>query len=746
MNSPTDTYAKCLLSLLLSLLLTAATLDAKAVTTLPLSAEGLVVSVDEATGAYAVRAADPAWTFAGTVGVPMTNVAVTKGRDKFGDYGEVSFRWRAGGPFQGAIRAYRTRPVVQFALTTLQASARSAPDFPTFTTFPQSLHTLSFQDTVFSPAVFRLAPTCTPWLLFDERTHTIILSPASDYLVAEMHGDGKTLLASGLNPHLGELPAGFTHRSLLTIGTGIGTTLRTWGDALTADSGKSRPTDSADPLIKYLGYWTDNGAYYYYNYDTSKGYAGTLLALLRHYRHEDIPIRYLQLDSWWYQKTRTSPSGRDEGPKNASLPAGTWNAYGGTLDYSASPALFPQGLAAFQKEAGLPLVVHARWIDPTSPYHRNYKISGIAPVDPRWWDDRAQYLKDSGVITYEQDWLSQIFPNSPEMASTLTAGPAFTDNMARATRQHGQTVQYCMPLPRFFLQGSHYINLTTIRTSDDRLDRRKWNDFLYTSLLADAVHIRPFTDVFYSAEMDNLTLATLSSGPVGIGDAMGSESRPNLLRSVRADGVIVKPDATLLPTDATILADAQGQHTPLVAATYTDNGMRTAYVFAYTRHGDTPGLSFTPTSLGLTGSVYVFRASDSVGKKIDAADTYTDTLTDPDWEQYIVAPVGRSGIAFLGDAGMIVGTGRQRIPSVQDAPGRLTATVAFAPGEKSVTLRGYAASAPSVSVTGGQARPVTYDAISGHFTVDVSPNANNHTQVIHGDTVTLVTVTFQKGP
>ena len=40
-----------------------------------------------------------------------------------------------------------------------------------------------------------------------------------------MHGDGKTLLASGLNPHLADLPAGFTHRSLLVFGSGIRTTI-----------------------------------------------------------------------------------------------------------------------------------------------------------------------------------------------------------------------------------------------------------------------------------------------------------------------------------------------------------------------------------------------------------------------------------------------------------------------------------------------------------------------------------------
>ena len=159
-----------------------------------------------------------------------------------------------------------------------------------------------------------------------------------------------------------------------------------------------------------------------------------------------------------------------------------------------------------------------------------------------------------------------------------------------------------------------------------------------------------------------------------------------------------------------------------------------------------PTCPFTPASLGITGTVYVFRASDKAGKKQDAADPYIDTLADPDWAQYVVAPVGRSGIAFLGDANMIVGTGRQRIPTVQDAPGRLTATVAFAPAETTVTLHGYAASAPSVSVTDGQAQPVSYDAASGHFTVTISPSTNTNPQTVNGDPVRLVAVVFRTVP
>ena len=59
--------------------------------------------------------------------------------------------------------------------------------------------------------------------------------------------------------------------------------------------------------------------------------------------------------------------------------------------------------------------------------------------------------------------------------------------MAAACARHGLVMQYCMALPRHFLQGAKYSNLTTIRTSGDRFEPGKWRDFLYTSQLAAAV-------------------------------------------------------------------------------------------------------------------------------------------------------------------------------------------------------------------------------------------------------------------
>lgn len=698
---------------------------------LPASPSGVVVSLDAATGTYQIVTRSPAWTFTGTVGVPLSDIKRASGHDKMGDYDELTFRWTATVPLSGSIRNYKNRPAVLFSETNEKAMANPQTPFPNFTTFPSNLHPMSYADGVFSPHRFGLEQTSTPWVLFDDAANTVVLSSAGHFMVSKMVGDGKTSIGNDLNAKLLTIPAGFTRQTLLVAGPGIGQSMETWGHALSDLYGKVRPANDADPLLKYFGYWTDNGADYYYNYDPALGYAGTLAALRRQYQQENIPLAYLQLDSWWYQKSLAGPDGKLGGPKNPKLPHETWNRYGGTLDYSASPALFPNGLAPFQRALGLPLVVHARWIDPLSFYHQRYKFSGVGPTDPHWWDDTASYLAANGIICYEQDWLNEIFAHSPEMASTPDAGDAFTDNMARASRAKKMSMQYCMATPRFFLQGAKYGNLTTIRTSGDRFERGKWNDFVYTSALASAIGIWPWADVFKSPETENLLLATLSAGPVGTGDAIGKESKANILRAVRADGVIVKPDMALVPTDASILADARGQHRPLIGWTHTDHGaLRTAYVFAFSRKGDSSGLEFTPAAFGLSGEVWVYDVFAQTARRLPPGQTYQATLGPTGSSYFIVAPVTQSGIALLGDADKFVSTGKARIPAIADAPGGLTAAVAFAAGEQSVTLHGYAPHAPRVAVRGGNAAPVTYDAATQHFTVAISPNPRQRTVMV----------------
>jgi hypothetical protein len=705
---------------------------------------GLSVTMDSG-GNYTVQSSAPAWTFSGKIAHPLKNAETSSGKDSAGRYQRISFNWMEGASLMsGEIRLYDEKPLVLFSDTRRDAGERPPLPFPSFTNLPQKLYVFSYQQKTFSPPQFAANDCSTPWLLFDDKANALVISPASHFMIASMSGDGTNQMASGFNQELQNLPAGFSQQTILAFGNGINRAWDLWGQSLRELEGVTHAHEDTDTITKYFGYWTDNGAYYYYNYDMKVGYQGTMESLIAHYRQEQIPMHYLQLDSWWYYKTFTKPEGGTGEIKSAKLPPGEWNRYGGLLEYKAHPAVFPDGLEAFHKTIGLPLVTHNRWIDPASPYHQKYNISGVAAVDPKWWDDVMGSIHQAGVETYEQDWLDAIYRNSPAFRSNPDTGESFLDNMARSCKELGMSMQYCMPYPCYFLQGSLYDNLSTIRPSGDRFSRDKWHDFLYTSRLAHSMGIRPWTDVFMSREIDNLILCTLSAGPVGIGDAIGSENKENIFKAVRADGVIVKPDAPALPLDCCYIADARGEQSPLMAATYTDHaGIRTGYLFAYNRSPRiTNEVSLAPADLDFSKPVYVYNYFSGAGQCVQPGQTFSAALSPKASAYYIVAAIGKSGMAFLGDEGKFVSNGKQRIASLKDEAGALAADVLFAPTEKSVVLHGYSAVAPTVSVESGEAGPVQFDAVTGQFAIEIrtdlqAPPDKSQTDPVRHARVTL---------
>ncbi|GAB3987434.1 hypothetical protein GCM10029978_106230 [Actinoallomurus acanthiterrae] len=139
----------------------------------------------------------------------------------------------------------------------------------------------------------------------------------------------------------------------------------------------------------------------------------------------------------------------------------------------------------------------------------------------------------------------------------------------------------------------------------------------------------------------------------------------------------------------------------------------------------TDDASFRPADLGVTGKAYVYDYFAGSGAPVDGNAPYTAHVT-RDGSYLQVVPVGRSGIAFLGDAGKFVSLGRQRIRALSDN-GAVHVTVAFAAGDGPVTLHGYSPSPVSATASGGSVGQVGYDSGSHLFSVRVSPG--------HGSTV-----------
>ena len=653
-------------------------------------------------GAYELTFRGPNWRLDGRFPDAPATIRKARGKDAIGNYQSLSATYLRGAR-TAEIRVYQNLPAALLRDTWDTAGPNQDP-FPAFDALPADLLDFSYQEKTFGIYEFGALGPQGPWSLFDKQGNVLVLSPADHFQVSRMEEAAGGKRESRIRSAIQTLPAGFSHGTLIVFGHGMNHTFTVWGNALLALGGKRRPANDANVVLAKFGYWTDRGAYYYYKFDPQLGYVGTLLALRDEFDKLGMPLGYMQLDSWWY------PKGEND----------RWDSAGSTLPYGedtyrAAKELFPNGLSAFHQSLGLPLATHARWISTTSPYRQRYKMSGNVIIDPAFWKSTAEYLVDAGVVTYEQDWLNH--NAQPEM--NLEDPQAFLGEMSEAMLRKGITIQYCMPLPSDYMASTEYSNVQTTRVSDDRFERARWDSFLYDSRLASAVGLWPWTDVFFSGELPNLIISTLSAGPVGVGDALGGTSAQNVAAVVRRDSVIVKPDRPLLPIDSMYASDATNSGSPMVAMAESTFGEETVrYVFAYPRTASQEAVSVPLSDLGTSGPVFAYDWRQHTGELIPSGGKLRMKFVDG-WDYQILSPVNRKGLAMLGDTEQIVPLGKKRIAAIEDR-GALTITIEFARGEDALPISGYASRRPKVKALKGKAKDMAYDPKTHVFQLQVA--------------------------
>ncbi len=646
-------------------------------------------------GTYQIHCIQTGWDLQGTLPENPTALAAKSGSDALGAWAEVD----AATPGRVAIiRVYQQQPIVLFLDRRTQPAPNRHP-FPQFAALPPGLEEFSYGVNTFAHYQFGKLGAQGPWVLFNAKHDTMVLSPADHFLVADMQAPPGGMVSSGVDPQIKTLPAGFEHGTLLVLGRGIDQTLNTWGQALQTRNGKQPVPDDADVLLNKFGYWTDHYATYYYKYEQSLGYEGTLLAVRQAYQKLGVPIAYMQLDSWWYPKE-----------KGNSLAAMGVN---GATVYRADRTIFPKGLRAYHQQLGLPFVVHARWIAPDSPYRHEFKMSNNVILSPKYWNQTAKYLHRGGVAVYEQDWLD----HNARPAINLTDPQQFLGNMAHAMAAQRIAIQYCMPLPGYFMASTRYQNLQTIRVSDDGFRRSRWDWFLYGSAFARAVGLWPWTDVFMSHQLPELILSTLSAGPVGVGDPINEIDAANLKRVMRADSVLLKPDTSIVPTDATFQNDAANLDSPMVASTHSGDEVE---VFAYPRRDEQKQVTVPLRQLGITGEAYAYNWVDHTGQRIAAQGSFTMPFANG-WAYSVLAPVDARGIAILGDTNAVVPLAAKRFQVVTNSR-NVQITVTFSSGEQAITLTGWSKQHPRVHAGKGSVGDLHYDATTQLFTVEVHPS------------------------
>lgn len=392
-----------------------------------------------------------------------------------------------------------------------------------------------------------------PLILFDLDQQggedVLVLSPFSHFM-ATSFTQKNNILEYGVVGSMSYVPHDYSQSMIVFYSqAGITNGVRAWGQTMQLSVNRTSENRQNDVTLNYLGYYTDNGGYYYYNTEEGKNYETTMIDSINNVQ---LPFKYLQLDSWWYFK----------------------GIGDGVTQWSARSDVFPDGLQSLNAQLkNLPFAAHNRYWAFDNVYKDKYAFdldvgNGKAlPIgNDSFWIDLLTDARSWGLVLYEQDWMNIQTERFRPTRKDIYLGGQWLNAMGSAADKLDINIQYCMSLPKHILQALKNPRVTQARASDDYATHLKdptrstWN-IGPTSLFLDALGIAPFKDVFWSTSEQpgspygstakevlpdrEVLIATLSTGPVGPGDGLGFANYTRIMRCCRQDGLILKPDYPL---------------------------------------------------------------------------------------------------------------------------------------------------------------------------------------------------------
>jgi hypothetical protein len=455
-----------------------------------------------------------------------------------------------------------------------------------------------------------------------------------------------------------------------------------WRQVLVSHRGRPLPHRPADPVTTHLSYWTDNGAAYWYRREPGESppmsIVDSVVAKVDELDQLGLPVRSVELDSWFYPHEITRPVTAIETANEAAIEAADSSVATdgdelheipptGMLRWEPRDDVMPAGMAEVRRRLNeRPLVLHSRHISDQSPYLDDgewWTDYGAHPVDPgffeRWFDDAKAW----GATCIEQDWMLMIWFGIGQLRAEPGRALAWQVSLDRFAAARQQTLLWCMATPGDLLATVELDRICAVRTSDDYRyahdPARLWRWFLTVNRLADTLDLPVSKDCFLTAsdpgpsghdgdpwvEVESL-LAGLSTGVVGIGDRVGRTDPGIVRRLCRADGLLVGPDRALALADQSFF-DQPDDPRPTWAETISTQPAGTwRYVVAlHLTADDTPVTG--RFELGQSMLVYDWRSGVA-----EVADGIDVTLEHRDWRLLVCCPIEqRDGLAsaVIGD-------------------------------------------------------------------------------------------------
>lgn len=619
-----------------------------------------------------------------------------EGNDKLGSFKLIIAEFKSEDKelyFSIAIKNYLRENFIIFELnlpeglkaTSYGKKSKFITSYPSFLNISSHTKIFSYRNTKFCPPSRKLNTTSAPVLLYDDSLNCFTLSPLDGFLNTLISKDKDNRINCGIQGKIKELPSGFSQKFILLFSKGINHSLERLGEILLKYHDSNRKDLYANVVTSYLGFWTDNGGYYYYNTEKGMNYEETMLSIKQYFEEDAIPIMYYNFDSWWYLKhtnkiltTLLRPIVRLQGG----------GLFGNTLRWEVDPKNFTTNLKTFQKKFQRPITAHNRRWDSRSPYvdkfqFETYKNHAV-PLNRDFWQWLMAYAKESGIVVYEQDWIKNQIASIPILKQYINAQQDWLDNMAFAAKEKGIDVFYSMQTPGVLLYSIKHSNVNISRCSEDYNHRwpltYRYVHSTQTNILFNAIGINSHPDVFRSRTIENNFLKLfgekypnfnclyqiLNAGVVAPGDKKENVNWDLLKKTCRSDGLLLKPDKPLTVNDLMFKKHKKYY----ICDTFTRiNNLTWKYILISNlwprRVKET---FFTLADLGFEKDDYIVYDyfSDIITRvKLDEK-IEIGHLKKYDYKYYIVCPIVKNGMALIGCPDKFITCSRKLVKSFNE--------------------------------------------------------------------------------
>nr|MDO8113701.1 hypothetical protein [Candidatus Sigynarchaeota archaeon] len=570
--------------------------------------------------------------------------------------------------------------------------------FPSFENASPNRRVLCFKNQVFSPAQRHFAFVTSPVLMFDDDRNAFLLSALDNFITngiqKESISPSLERINCGPNGLVQRLPAGHSHAYILVFHHGINQAFTRWGDLLRTYYATSTRDRYIDLMNSRLGYFTDNGAYYYYR-PIKRKFDTTLLAIKQYADKENLPFSYYGLDSWWYEKSVKTWKRALVNFLRIRLGGGL---YGGALKWEPDPYYFDLSLAELSKRmGGARFTAHHRWYMAETPYKERFQFileNGWAmSIDPAYWEYIMDYAEKNSIILYEQDWMISHSNHFHAFKTDVGFGETWLREMATAAARHRLTIQYCMATPSMWMASVKHGNVTNVRGSNDY--HADWphvydmSFFTQSSILARALNLWPFKDVFFTTKRGFMwgercpeleaILSALSAGPVALGDPIGHVDKKIVHACCRPDGMLLKPDRPITAVDAMFTRHAKYY---ICSTESKQVGNTWHYVLVanlWPKRIQDRG--YTLNELDIHGNFVEYEFGTREARLVDSNERIELALQYEHYSLRVYAPVFESGYALLGDAGRYAMMNDKTFSGVKAVDGGFEATITGIAGD-----------------------------------------------------------------